>query len=387
MRKSVLLIFLLLLGLPRFIDSVKTTNHHKSHFHRKLDVDAETAEAGGEGETEGDGEIGEEGDDVEVSFDMQNESEKLQNFRKVSRDIDVYEEEYAECLKEIPDEEFTQEARDGCVGQNFIKVVLDVKYITLKVMAKLDTKLRQLYIEECYKPAGVIEEFAIGCDVFEKDVLDMMWNALEFVELTEINKEKYLFEYGKVPADVFTGISTLLEVISEEFFSLLEEIDSHKDIMILKLKNLIDDRLAQIEEKSQESEAFVPPPEDGATIIEHTVGIEETVAQPEEDVYPQEQQIAEEGETIAQTEEIPIAQGVDATKRTLKQRQGIQARPVMIRKAPQYVLPKTNIQQKVQRNKDFKRQMVNRVDDKLRMASQMKFKNVHVPKYQNRPFK
>lgn len=90
-----------------------------------------------------------------------------------------------------------------CVGKNFIKVVLDIKYVTLKIMARADTKIRKYFIDLCYTPAGTVEEFSVGCDLMERDTLDMLWNGLDFVELLEINKDKYLIEYAKIPEDTF----------------------------------------------------------------------------------------------------------------------------------------------------------------------------------------
>ena len=295
-----------------------------------------------------------------VQFENGEEKEKMENYKKISEDLAVFEEEYSNCIKEIEDSEYTQEKIDECVGRNFIKVVLDIKYITLKIMAKLDTKVRKMFIQECYEPAGVIEEFSVGCDVLEKDVLDMMWNGLEFVELVEINKEKYLFEYGKIPNDNYRLIFVQLEILSKEFFGLLDEVDSHKEVIILRLKTLIDDRTKLILEKASEDENFIRAPESG---IHHTIEITETII-PEDPHHDERKLNQQKSETAIPKKEfvdksIAVEKVVDKAKRL-------------------------DLQDRLDRNKVFKKQiMVNKLSDTMRKQGKMEFKNVHTAHYQH----
>ena len=295
-----------------------------------------------------------------VKFENGEEEEKTENYKKISEDLAVFEEEYSNCIKEIEDEEYTQEKIDECVGRNFIKVVLDIKYITLKIMAKLDTKMRRMFISECYDPAGVIEEFSVGCDVLEKDVLDMMWNGLEFVELVEINKEKYLFEYGKIPNDNFRSLFVQLELLSKEFFELLDEVDSHKEVIILRLKTLIDDRTKLILEKANEQEDFIRAPQSG---IHHTIEITETMVP--EDPHHDERKLKQ------QKPEIPIVKSNSGSSPTVSEK--VVEKPKRL-----------GLQDRVHRNKDFKKQvMVNKLSDAMRKQGKMEFKNVHTAHYQH----
>ena len=304
-----------------------------------------------------------EGEDEDEKENI--ERQKALDYRSVSEDIEVYESEYSKCIKDIDDDKYTSEEVDLCVGKNFLKVVLDIKYITLKVMAKADSSIRKLMIENCYKKAMAIEEFSMGCDVLEKDLLDMMWNGLEFVELVEINKDKYLVEYGKVPPEVFNNIKSLLEDISEEFFQLLDEIDSHKDIIILRLKNLIDDRTKLIMEKEQDNEDFVTPSEPDHPTIEHIVHITETVTDDASNDNKNEEAGEEEEEDRKRSRKIKQLQKNNNRSQDAS------------------VLAKKEVMDRVKRNKEFRKTMVNKLNEKTRQQLNAPSKNVHTTRFHN----
>jgi hypothetical protein len=208
-----------------------------------------------------------------VNFAKNDEEEHLKNFKKIAASLKVYEDEYSACLKEIPDDDFNQDKIDECVGNNFIKVVLDIKYETLKVMARAESKVRGNFIKLCYTPAGKSESYSVGCDYMEQDTLLMLWNGMDFNELLEINREKYLTEYGKIPKADFIALLESLNSFAKEFFELIDEIDNHKEVTVLRLKTLIDDRRKLIEEDLKISGA-IPPGK-----ITHTISISEDSAQ------------------------------------------------------------------------------------------------------------
>jgi hypothetical protein len=208
-----------------------------------------------------------------IAFDNNSEEEHMRNLIKVSEDLKVYEEEYSACIKEIPDEEYCEDKIDECVGKNFIKVVLDIKYETLKTMARADTKIRQIFIHSCYEAAGTNEEFSVGCDNMERDTLDLTWNGLDFVQLLEINRDKYLKEYGKVPAANFKQAIDELTQLSKELFQILDEIDAHKEVTILRLKTLIDDRTKLLLEEAKLHPDLIKP-----ATIHHTIEITEQIS-------------------------------------------------------------------------------------------------------------
>ena len=195
-----------------------------------------------------------------VNFGDNSEMEHMRNFQAISENLKAYEEEFIDCISEIPDEEFSEEKLDQCIGRNFIKVIIDIKYITMKTMSQGDSKVRSLFVDHCYKIALYDEEFMTGCDVMERDVLNMMWTGLSFVEILEINFDKYVYEYGKVPDAIFKDILQKLREFSNEFFELIDEIDSHKEVTILRIRNYIDDRIKLIAEANEEETGheFVP---------------------------------------------------------------------------------------------------------------------------------
>jgi hypothetical protein len=207
-----------------------------------------------------------------IEFESGSEEEHMRNFNKISKDLKTFEEEYKECINAIHDQVFTEEEIEECVGPDFKKVILDIKYETLKIISRGDAKVKENFLEHCYKPAGTNEQFATSCDIMEKDVLDMLWNAMNFVEICRLNEDKYLSVISAMPRHNFEELMNNLDEFSAEFFELLDEIDSHKEVTVLRLKTLVDDRTKLIIEKAQES-AENPEPK----IIKHHITIETTV--------------------------------------------------------------------------------------------------------------
>lgn len=203
-----------------------------------------------------------------ITFESGSEQEHLQNFNKISQDIKVFEEEYKECINNIHDQVFTEEEIEECVGKDFKKVILDIKYETLKILSRGDARAKEFFLEFCYKPAGTNEQFATACDVMEKDVLDLLWNAMDFVQICRLNEDKYLSVISAMPRHSFEEIMNNLTEFSAELFELLDEVDSHKEVLILRLKTLIDDRTKLIIEAAKEN-AENPQPK----IIHHQINI------------------------------------------------------------------------------------------------------------------
>jgi hypothetical protein len=194
-----------------------------------------------------------------LNFISNSEKEHMKNFKKISEVLKDYEEEYSSCIKAIDDGDFSNDKISECVGRNFIKVVLNVKYETLKAMAIADTTVRRYFLDFCYRPAGTVEEFSTGCDIMESDTIDMIWNGFDFIDLLEDNREKYLEEYGKIPSGAFYELLSQLSIFSKEFFEILDEIDSHKEVVIIRLKTLIEDRRRLILEEDKVHPDFGTP--------------------------------------------------------------------------------------------------------------------------------
>lgn len=196
-----------------------------------------------------------------LSFKINTDEEKLANFKKISSDMAFFEGEYRTCIEKIEDKDYTQERIEECLGHNFIKLVLDIKYETLKIISKADEKVRAIFMDDCYVPAGVKQEFTTGCDLMEKDTLDVMWRGMDFLKLINENRDKYMREYALIPHQNFETIILNLKDLAKEYFEMLNEIDSHKEVTILRLKTMIDQRSLAVVENAKESPPNVLPPE------------------------------------------------------------------------------------------------------------------------------
>ncbi len=115
------------------------------------------------------------------------ELEHMENFKRIASDLKVYEDEYGDCIRNIEEIEFTNSTIEACVGKNLIKIIVDIKYETMKIISRADTKMREFFIDFCYIDAGEDEEFSASCDIMERDALDLLWYGLNFIELLRLN--------------------------------------------------------------------------------------------------------------------------------------------------------------------------------------------------------
>lgn len=193
-----------------------------------------------------------------INFESNSEEERMQNYRRITYDLKVYEDEYTNCITEIPSALYSDDSVDACTGRDMVKVGLDIKYVTMRTMSKMDSKIKQLFVERCFQPHIHDEIILAGCDVMERDALTLMWTGLNFYQLIEANKQKYLYEYSRVPYNLYEEILAELTNFGGEFFELINEIDNHKEVTILRLKTLIADRWKLVRE-DRESAGIVTP--------------------------------------------------------------------------------------------------------------------------------
>ncbi len=109
-----------------------------------------------------------------------------------------------------------------------------------------DYALRQIMIDQCYVPADRNQSLANACDILEKDSLELLWNDLDFSKLVDYNQHKYVFEYANMPQEIFNRINNHLKHLHDLFEELIEEIDSHKDVAIVKIKEFIDNKTKEL---------------------------------------------------------------------------------------------------------------------------------------------
>ena len=211
-----------------------------------------------------------------ISFETGSEEEHLHNFKRISEDLKLFEDEYIACLDEIHDEDFSESAVEGCLGKDFIKLQLDVKYETMKIISRAEDKLRHFFIYHCYILAGEDEIQALSCDLLQKDMLDAMWNCMDFIELADMNKAKYIEEYAVMPPARFKDILANLGNLHKEFFELVEEVDSHKQVTLLRIKTHIDERTKILVRMAERDQRRLVAP----SIVTHTIKIQEKVKDP-----------------------------------------------------------------------------------------------------------
>lgn len=211
-----------------------------------------------------------------ISFATGSEEEHLHNFKRISDDLKLYEDEYIACIDAIHDEDYSEETIQGCLGKDFIKLQLDIKYETMKVISRAEDKLRHFFIYHCYAEAGEDEIQALACDLLQKDMLDALWNCMDFIELADMNRAKYTEEYANLPMAIFKSILVNLEALHKEFFELIEEIDAHKQVTLLRIKTHIDDRTQIIVKQASHDQRKLTAP----TVVTHTIKIQEKVKDP-----------------------------------------------------------------------------------------------------------
>jgi hypothetical protein len=237
--------------------------------------------------------------DALLYFDNDSEVEHMHNFKRISEDLNLFLEEYSDCINSIVDTEFTQSKLDDCTGQNFLKVILDVRYVILKVISRFDSKLRELMINMCYAEAGTDEHYSEACDLFEKDYLELLWACLKVNDLMRTNKDKYTVYHATLLEDKFDELLVHLDPILGEFFELIDEVDSHKEVILLRLKTLIDDRTKLIIRAASENPEIQPK------VINHDIVIQET--------------IQDDGSNLPSLDELPAEQLENGELHDLKQ--------------------------------------------------------------------
>lgn len=122
------------------------------------------------------------GEESADTFHLEDNTEKehLENFKKISDDLKAIEDVYTQCIEDIDDANYTEDEIESCLGKNFLKVVLDIHYETMKILSRGDSTVKEIMFYSCYVDANSNEIKAAACDLLEKDILDLLWNSLPF---------------------------------------------------------------------------------------------------------------------------------------------------------------------------------------------------------------
>lgn len=200
---------------------------------------------------------------------------QLQNYQRISQDCQRYEDAYKDCLDAIPTSDYSETTINECVGPNFSYVINDLDFERRKILAAADKKVRNLMIQLCYTVAGLDTVMSSGCDLIERDALDLLWADLNFRILLDYNSQKYLFEYGQVPETVFQNLMSVFTDLYKNFDVLVTEVDNHKDLTLVRLKEFIDNKTKAIVQLAAERQDHPLP-----KITTQTIQVTQTVNDP-----------------------------------------------------------------------------------------------------------
>ena len=176
-------------------------------------------------------------------FDLESNSEQqhLLNFKKVAEDFKIVEERFLECLRKIPQEAWVLRELVICVGRNFGKIESAMDYERKVLLARAESRVRRVMTDECYSDAGLDLSHSRSCDLMEKDILELLWDEMNYPALVKYHQEKYTFTYGQLKVDKFDKYLGFFAELYRRDSELLEEIANHGKIALLNIKKFIDD--------------------------------------------------------------------------------------------------------------------------------------------------
>lgn len=178
-------------------------------------------------------------------------SEHDANYIKIAADLKAYEEAYADCINHLSDNDFSDETVDNCVGINFNFVYDDLDYEKSKLLARADSAIRDLMIQQCYTVAGVDLVQSNACDLLEQDTINLMWNELNFTALVDYHRNKYIFEHSFMNETLFNNLVHQFSFVEGELSSLLVELYDHRTLTVTHLEDLISRRTDEILQQYQ----------------------------------------------------------------------------------------------------------------------------------------
>jgi hypothetical protein len=169
-----------------------------------------------------------------------------ENYIKIAEDLKAYEDAYSACINHLSNNDFSDETVENCVGINYNYVYDDVDYEKSKLLARADSAIRDFMIQNCYTVAGVDLVLANACDLIENDVINLLWNELNYAALLDYHRNKYLFEHSFMNETIFNTLITEFQAIEKETSSLLTELYDHRTLTISHLEELISLRTSEI---------------------------------------------------------------------------------------------------------------------------------------------
>lgn len=212
-----------------------------------------------------------EAGDTRFEFNVQTHN---MYYKRISENLQSMENAYTECLDHLSNNNYTEDSVNSCVGKDMIYVINDIDYERKQIIGRADSKIRSYLNQFCYVPADGLAGLN-SCDLLERDLLELLWNELNFGVLLDYHRSKYTDEAAQVPEADFDKIVAYLQNLYTEFAELLEEIDDHSIITRANIKKSIDMRTRVIIEQAHENVRNPKP-----KIIKHTIEIEEKINNP-----------------------------------------------------------------------------------------------------------
>ena len=81
------------------------------------------------------------------------EYSQLKTYSELTKSITAKKKGYKECLEKLSDNNFSEDAINKCIGEDFEFFDFDIDYERMKVKSRIISKVDYLMIEKCYKIA------------------------------------------------------------------------------------------------------------------------------------------------------------------------------------------------------------------------------------------
>jgi hypothetical protein len=121
--------------------------------------------------------------------------------------------------------------------------------------------------------------FGDSCDLFEKDIIKILWNQLDLYELLIFNRDKYIFLYRKMPPATFDKMMKKIKPIHHNLSEIIDEIEAYKDLIVVRMKNFVDDRTKSIVKIASNNKA-----KGIKAIKDYTIHVTQTIEDPNVDL-------------------------------------------------------------------------------------------------------
>ena len=214
------------------------------------EMGAETGFVGGV-ESEREKEEGEENPEEDEGYIMtlahQDEMTRLKNYKQISKDLQEIEAEFRACLEKVPSLVWSEKEIERCVGKDFTQMAHDVNFERAKIKDRAMKAIKDVLMVECYEKAGPDELMADACDIIETDVRNILWDGLDIFQMLSFNRDKYLFIFGRLPVEMFENIMLKIKPVCDELESYLDQVESYKELIIVRVKEYADDRTKAIQ--------------------------------------------------------------------------------------------------------------------------------------------